>query len=154
MTPSKSGSSKPAKGSARKPPAKERRTEILLEDMNGKMTVIAEGHQMLVERMDRMETNLRAEMKEGFQDQNRQRELSNKALTKRIDAVAADVREVDQRLSGKIDAVAADVREVDQRLSKKIDAVADEVRGLRADVQPRLDDHEARITVLEGKPAA
>jgi len=91
---------------------------------------------MLVERMDRLETNLETKMEEGFKDQDQKRNLATQALTKRIDQVAGEVRGVDQRLS------------------KKIDAVADEVRGLRADVQPRLDDHEARITSLEGKPAA
>ncbi len=114
MTPSKSNPLKSVKGKSRKPAAKERRTEILLEDMNGKMTVLADGHQMLVERMDRLETK----MEEGFKDQNQKRNLATQALTKRIDSVT------------------------------------DEIRGLRNDVQPRLDDHEARITSLEGKPAA
>jgi exonuclease VII large subunit len=106
-----------------------RRSEILLEDMHGKMQVIAEGHQMMVERMDRLETNLETKMEEGFKDQDQKRNLATQALTKRID-------------------------EVDQRLSQKIDAVADEVRELRTDIHPRLDDHETRIASLEGKPAA
>lgn len=125
MTPSKSGSSKSANRKSRTPPSKNRRTEILLEDMHGTINVIAEGHQMLVENL----AGLRAEMKEGFEDQDQKRNLATQALTKRIDGVESS-------------------------LSKRIDQVAEEVRGLRADVQPRLDDHEARLTVLEGKPAA
>jgi chromosome segregation ATPase len=104
--------------------------------MHGKMSVIAEGHQMLVGRMDRLDTK----MDKGFQEQNRQRELSNKALTKRID-------QVESSLGQRIDQVAGEVREVRA-----------EVRELRTDIrehtEPRLDDHETRLTALEGKPAA
>ena len=136
MTPSKSGSSKSADRKSRTPPSRNRRSEILLEDMHGKISVIAEGHQMLVGRMDRLDTK----MDKGFQEQNRQRGLSNKALTKRID-------QVESSLGQRIDQVSGEVREVRA-----------EVRELRTDIRehiaPRLDDHEARMAALEGKPAA
>jgi len=147
MTPSKSGSSKSADRKSRTPPSRNRRSEILLEDMHGKISVIAEGHQMLVGRMDRLDTK----MDKGFQEQNRQRGLSNKALTKRIDQVESSlgqrIDQVESSLGQRIDQVSGEVREVRA-----------EVRELRTDIRehiaPRLDDHEARMAALEGKPAA
>lgn len=130
MTPAKkSVPSKTVHRKSRTSSSKNRRTEILLEDMNGKINVIAEGHQMLAERMDRLETNLTTKMEEGFKDQDQKRSLATQALTKRIDAVADEVREI-----------RGEVREVR--------------RDIREHIAPRLDDHESRLTVLEGKPAA
>jgi peptidoglycan hydrolase CwlO-like protein len=102
---------------------------------------------MLVEHMDRVEANLRTEMKEGFQDQDQKRNLATQALTKRIDGTDAKIEKVEASLTKRIDSLAEEVREL-----------RGEVREVRTDIReriaPRLDDHEARIASLEGKPAA
>ena len=123
------------------PPKNKERFEILLEDMNDRIQLLAEGQNM---QGDRLETK----MEEGFKEQNRQRELDNRALTKRIDDGLAGVNK-------RID-------EVNSSLTKKIDRVeaslTKEIREIKTDIRekvlPRLEDHEQRLTALEEKPAA
>jgi len=111
------------------PLKKKERFEILLEDVQDEIQLLAEGQKMQGE-------SLRAEMKAGFKDQNLQRELANKALIKRIDDTAASLRQGIQEVQG------------------EVKGVKEEVRELRSDILPRLDGHESRISALEGKPAA
>ena len=119
----------PTKKDPRVPKDKER-FEIPLEDIQDKVQLLAERQKM---QGDRLETK----MEEGFKEQNRQRELGQRALTKRIDGVEAS-------LNKKIDGVEA--------------SLTKEIHELKADIResvlPRLEDHEHRITALEEKPAA
>lgn len=123
------------------PPKNKEGFEILLEDMNDRIRLLAEGQNMQGDRLD-------TKMEEGFKEQNRQRELGNRALTKRIDDGLAGVNK-------RID-------EVNSSLTKKIDRVeaslTKEIRELKTDIRekvlPRLEDHEQRLTALEEKPAA
>ncbi len=108
----------PTKKDPRAPKDKER-FEVLLEDIQDKVQLLAEGQKMQGDRLE-------AKIEEGFKEQNRQRELGQRALTKRIDGVEAS-------LTKEIREVKADIRE---------------------NILPRLEDHEQRITALEEKPAA
>jgi hypothetical protein len=112
------------------PPKNKERFEILLEDMTDRIRLLAEGQTM---QGDRLETK----MEEGFKEQNRQRELDNRALTKRIDDGLAGV-------NNRIDRVEASLTKGIQELKTDI----------REKVLPRLEDHEQRLTALEEKPAA
>ena len=151
------------------PPKNKERFEILLEDMTDRIRLLAEGQTM---QGDRLETK----MEEGFKEQNRQLELDNRALTKRIDDGLAGVNKridrIDDGLAGvnkridRIDdglaGVNKQIDEVNSSLTKKIDRVeaslTKEVRELKTDIRekvlPRLEDHEQRLTALEEKPAA
>jgi vacuolar-type H+-ATPase subunit I/STV1 len=60
---------------------------ILSEDFQHKLDIVAEGHQMLSEKLDRFESQ----------------------LNQRIDGVEQRIVEVDVKLSKKMDAVAADL---------------------------------------------
>jgi len=112
------------------PPKNKERFEILLEDMTDRIRLLAEGQTM---QGDRLETK----MEEGFKEQNRQLELDNRALTKRIDDGLAGVNK-------RIDRVGASLTKEIQELKTDI----------REKVLPRLEDHEQRLTALEEKPAA
>jgi len=92
MTPSKSGSSRSANRKSRTPPSRNRRSEILLEDMHGKMSVIAEGHQMLAEHLVRLDEKL---------------DNLDASMGKRIDNLAGEV----QGLRGEVREVRTDIRE-------------------------------------------
>ena len=112
------------------PPKNKERFEILLEDMTDRIRLLAEGQTM---QGDRLETK----MEEGFKEQNRQRELDNRAITKWIDDGLAGV-------NNRIDRVEASLTKGIQELKTDI----------REKVLPRLEDHEQRLTALEEKPAA
>ena len=145
----------PTKKDPRVPKDKER-FEILLEDIQDNVQLLAERQKM---QGDRLETK----MEEGFKEQNRQRELGQRALTKRIDGVEASltkrIDEVETSLNKKIDGVEASltkrIDEVESSLTKKIDGVETSLtKEIQEKVLPRLEDHEQRITALEEKPAA
>ena len=118
-----------------KKPTNQQRFEILLENVEGKLQVVAEGHGMLAENMVRLEAGI-GKLGEGHE------------------MLAGNM----VRLEGKVDGLDRKIAEVDHRLSTKIDTLAEEVHELRSDIQekvlPRLDGHESRLTALEGKPAA
>lgn len=105
--------------------------EIVLENILGKFELVLEGHDAL-----------RKEIRDTREDLGEKIDLVDfkvEALSRRVDGVAADLREVDARLSKKIDGVAADLKEVDARLSKKIDDVAADLREVDARLSKKID---------------
>ena len=77
--------------------------EILLEDINGKFDLVLEGHE-----------SIRGEIRDLAQKTEERFDLVDfkiDTLNEKIDAVAADLKATDKRLSGKIDAVAADLKD-------------------------------------------
>lgn len=67
---------------------------VLSEDFQHKLSVVAEGQQMLVERIDRMEQGMNTRMD---------------GLDRNIIKVDVKISAVEERLNKKIDAVAADL---------------------------------------------
>ena len=88
---------------------KKENLEILLEDMNSKFELMIEGDQSLNSKID---------------------DLSRKT-DERFDLVDFKFGILNQ----KIDAVSADLKATDKRLSDKIDAVATELKSHRADTE-------------------
>jgi len=118
-------------------PKDKERFEILLEDIQDKVQLLADGQKMQGERLE-------AKMEEGFKAQDLKGELATKALIKRIDGV-------EESLTKRIDGV-------EESLTKKIGENTKEIRELNTEIREkvmlRLEDHEQRITTLEKKPAA
>ena len=106
--------------------------EIILEDIRGKFELVLEGHASLQKEI----RNTREELSEKIDLVD----FKVETLNRKIDGVAADLKETDARLSQKIDGVAADLKETDARLSQKIDAVAADLKAHRADTEahPKL----------------
>jgi len=76
--------------------------EIVLENILGKFELVLEGHDAL-----------RKEIRDTREDLGEKIDLVDfkvEALSRRVDGVAADLKEVDTRLSKKIDGVAADLK--------------------------------------------
>ena len=94
--------------------------EILLEEMNGKFTLVLEGHEAL-----------RNEIREARDESNTKHEHTAfmlDTLNKKIDNVNAS-------LSARIDTVSARIDDVEARLSEKLDAVAADLSAHRADTE-------------------
>lgn len=94
--------------------------EIILESMEKQFQIVLEGHSSLANQIamvDRRVTELSDFTEFKFQ-----------ALSDRIDAV-------DEKLTKRIDAVAADMKATDEKLTNKIDAVADDLKAHRVDTE-------------------
>lgn len=78
----------------------------ILEDINDKFTVMVEGHNMVVERMDRMETEMRSSFKTVFEYLSRidseiqeiKAELSQKAQIKEVRELQSRVLKLELEL--------------------------------------------------------
>ena len=115
---------------------KKENLEVILEDMNGKFSLILEGHELL-----------RSEIRELSRKTDERFDLVDfkiNALNLKIDAVdeklSKKIDAVDEKLSKKIDAV-------DLKLSRKIDAVSADLSAHRADTEA----HHAVYRVKEGE---
>ncbi|RMH51950.1 MAG: hypothetical protein D6682_03130 [Zetaproteobacteria bacterium] len=119
-----------------------RHLNMILEEMNSKMSLVLEGYAALDEKVERYHR----EAKEDHRLVMDLLKFSHKELDGKIDAVH-------EELDGKIDAV-------HEKLDKKIDAVHEELKETREELAARMDAiggkveaHEERITILERKVA-
>ena len=69
--------------------------EILLEDIRGKFDLVLEGHEVLRNEIRETRTELKKDIELGHF---------------KLDAVAADLKATDKRLSDKLDSVATDLK--------------------------------------------
>lgn len=90
---------------------------IILESMDKQFQFILEGHSSLANQI----ADFKQETNECFDLVD----FKFQVLNDKIDAV-------DKKLTKKIDAVAADLKATDKKLTKKIDAVADDLKAHRA----------------------
>jgi len=105
-----------------KHPLRKEHLEVLLEDINGKMKLLIEGHQTLTERMDRLE------------------ESFNQKLDERTAEIRGEILGVRKELK-------EDIRGVREELGQKIETLDGKV----SKALERLDQHEERITRIEEK---
>lgn len=108
--------------------------ELLLEDIRDKLSVIAEGYDLLNQRIDRVETNL----SEKIAGNSRQIAALSKQVAGNSQQIAANsekltilekkIDDTRQELNQKIDTTR-------QELTQKIDRVADDVRAHRNDTE-------------------
>ena len=90
---------------------------IMSENFDHKLALVAEGHQMLAEKLDRVDSGLDLKI-----------DNVEKNLSARIDGVAADLKATDKRLSDKIDSV-------EKNLTQHISAVSTDLKAHRADTE-------------------
>lgn len=121
--------------------------EVILENMDSKFNLVLEGHESLRREM----RGIRDELVEKIDTNSFKIEV----LNQKIDAVAADLKATDERLSGKIDAVAADLKATDERLSNKIASVetnlSNKIDAVAADLKAHRADTEAHHGVYRVK---
>jgi len=142
------------------------RFTILLEDMNDKIKVIADGvltcsRQIQEGRDEARKENQEARALSEFYYKDLRNEMKEEIgkvkidLSDKIDAVdkklSDKIDEVDNRLSDKIDAV-------DKKLSDKIDSVKQELKETKRELGNKIDgiaiiieDHSKRLEQLEGR---
>jgi light-regulated signal transduction histidine kinase (bacteriophytochrome) len=110
---------------------------ILSEDFQHKLDIVAEGNQMLSEKLDRVESRLEQRI-DGVEQRIGRVEQRIGRVEQRIGRVEQRIDEVNAGLSKKIDGV-------ESNLSKKIDAVAAALAAHRADTEI----HRARYQIRE-----
>ena len=76
--------------------------EVILEDISGKFDLVLEGHESLRREIH----GIRDELSEKIDNNS----FKIDVLNQKIDAVAADLKATDGRLTQKIDAAAADLK--------------------------------------------
>ncbi|MBD1399403.1 hypothetical protein [Pelovirga terrestris] len=121
--------------------------EVILESIDSKFNLVLEGHDAL-----RREIREEAEKnEERFKLLDFKVDTVNDHLSKKIDAVAADLNATDKRLNNKIDSV-------EERLTKKIDAVTADLKitdakvdGVAADLKAHRADTEAHGNIYRVK---
>lgn len=116
--------------------------QIILESIDNKFQFVVEGHASLVNQMAALEQRLTdraditdfkidavaADLKATDARLSKKIDAFEQKLSKKIDGVAADLKATDTRLSQQIDAV-------DEKLTKKIDSVAADLKAHRADTE-------------------
>lgn len=116
-----------------KHPLRKEHLEVLLEDINGKMKLLIEGHQALTERIDRLE--------EGF----------NQKLDERTAEIRGEIlgvrKELKEDIEGVREELKEDIKGVREELGQKIETLDEKI----SKVLERLDQHEERITCIEEK---
>lgn len=107
--------------------------EVLLEDIRGKVEMVAEGYDLLNRKIDRFEANLSEKIGENTTRIN--------LLNRKIDRVAADLAETREELTN----TRQELTNTRQELNAKIDKVA-------ANLQAHRDDTESHrgYLVAEG----
>ena len=119
--------------SGEKNPSKKDQIEVLLEDINGKMKLLIEGHQALTERMDRLEENF------------------NQKLDERTAQIRGEILGVRKELKQDIGEVRGELKKeiqgVKKELSNKIGKLDEKV----TEALKKLNQHEKRITKIEEK---
>jgi len=148
--------------SGEKNPSKKDQIEVLLEDINGKMKLLIEGHQALTERMDRLEENFNQKLDErtaqirgeilGVRKELKQDiEGVRKELKNEIGQVRNNVEEVRKELKQDIGGVRGELKKeiqgVKKELSNKIGKLDEKV----TEALKKLNQHEKRITKIEEK---
>ena len=127
-----------------KNPSKKDRMEVLLEDINGKMKLLIEGHQALTERMDRLEENF------------------NQKLDERTAQIRGEILGVRKELKGEIQGVRSELKQDIEGVRKELKG---EIQGVRSELGSKIenldkkvtkalkkiDQHEERITKIEEK---
>jgi len=111
--------------------SEKRRLNVILEEMNGKLSLVLEGHAALDEKIERYH-------REAREDHRLVMDLlrfSHDELNKKIEGV-------EQRLDAKIDSLGKELKKTREELSAKMDVVGEKVEG-----------HEERIATLERKVA-
>jgi len=114
-----------------------RHVEIISENFDLKIGLIADGHATIRQEM----RDIRDELKQDISLLDFKIDTVNANLSKRIDAVAADLKVTDAKVDAvaadlkitdaKVDAVAADLRTT----NAKLDAVATDLKAHRADTE-------------------
>jgi len=101
-------------------PLRKEHFEVLLEDINGKMGLLIEGHQSLTERIDRLE------------------ESFNQKLDERTAQIRGEILGVRQELKGDIERTRDELRD---ELRGDIERTRDELRDeLRGDIERTRDE--------------
>jgi len=116
--------------------------EVLMEEMNGKFSLVLEGHAALDEKMD----CFHREAKEDHRLAMDLIKFSHDELKEEIQGVRTELKEeiqgVRTELKEEIQGVRTELRETREELSAKIEAVG-----------TKVDGHEDRIRFLERKVA-
>jgi len=89
---------------------------IFTEDFQHKLQLVAEGHQMLAEKMDRMQKDI-------------------ERIDGKVDGAAADLSSKIQQTDKKMDAVAVRLADSIQQVDKNLAAVAADLTSHRADTE-------------------
>jgi len=107
------------------------RLEVLLEEMNGKFSLVLEGHDAI-----RKEFNVQLD------DIKEQQKLFMSLLKGSHEGLKGEIQGVRDELKGEIQGVRDEIKETREELSTEIKAVGDKVNG-----------HEERILFLERRTA-
>jgi len=121
--------------------SEQRHFGVVLEQILHEVRVVAEGHSMLDEKMERFQ----GEAKEDHRTAMGLIKFSHDERNKKIDGV-------EKRLDVKIDGLRSELRETRADLSAKIEAVGDKA-CLCVDARRQVEGHEERIVQLERKAA-
>ena len=116
--------------------------EIILEDINGKFTLVLEGHQVLHNEIKRT----REELTDKIEDNS----IAIRFLNKKIDKLDVKVERINGDLSGKIDKLDVKVDRVKEDLSGKIDKLDVKVDRINGDLSGKIDKLDAKVERING----
>ena len=108
------------------------RYEVLLEDLQRDVRLIADGHVALTERLDRTE----AKFEQRFERVEQQIMVLDVKVNQKIDALDAKVDALDAKVTQKVDALDAKVDALDMKLSAELSRIATHL-GLNDAPRPR-----------------
>ena len=120
----------------------QRYLEVLMEEMNGKCSLVLEGHTALDEKMERFH-------REAKEDHR----LAMDLIKYSHDELKKGIQAVDKHSETRDAALKEEIQGVRTELKKEIQGVREELSTKIEDVGRKVDGHEDRIRFLERKAA-
>jgi len=116
--------------------------EVLMEEMNGKFSLVLEGH-----------AAIRQEFKEQIDDIKEEQQLFKSLLKGSHDELKGEIQGVRTELKEEIQGMRTELKEEIQGVRTELKEVRDELSSKIEAVGAKVDGHEDRIRFLERKAA-